>query len=1077
MKYILLLSVFLSLQGQAQEKKKWDVNNPKGPYKEFSFTVDEGTWMNLDVAPDGKTIVFDLLGDIYAMPIEGGKATCIRSGLAMEVQPRFSPDGKRILFTSDAGGGDNIWMMDKDGSHATQITKENFRLLNNAVWTPDGEYLIARKHFTSHRSLGAGELWIYHIAGGDGLQLTPRKNDQQDLNEPSCSPEGRYVYYSEDMYPGGFFQYNKDPNNQIFVIKRFDREKGISEQVTGGPGGAFRPQLSHDGNTLAFIKRVRTKTILYLRNLETGEEWPIYDHLSKDQAEAWTTFGVYTGFAWMPGDQSIVIWSEGKLIKVDITKNNSASTIPFSCIVKNKVADVLRFKQDIDQDVFSPKVIREAVTSPDGSYLIFNAVGYLWKKALPNGKPVRLTNGTDFEFEPSFAADGNSIVYITWNDTATGAIFKLDMAAGSQPIKLTKEKGIYRSPSYAADGLSIVFQKEGGNEILGTNYAVYPGIYTMSATGDKVKKVIDHGASPRFNQKGNGIFYQAENSLSACTLDGHDDKAIFKSTYGSQFVVSPDGKWVAFVDLHQVYIAAFPSIGKTIDMTAEASSVPVKKVSKDAGINLHWSGDSKTLHYTLGDQYFSIPLEDRFSFVADKPDSLFKEPETGITIKLNVEADKPQGINVFKHARLVTMNGSEIIEDGTIVIEGNKIKSIGRASDIKTPAGANEIDCTGKTITPGFIDAHAHGNHFRFGITPQKHWPYYANLAYGVTTMHDPSANSEMVFAQSELQRAGKIVGPRIFSTGTILYGADGDFKAVINSIDDARSALRRTSAYGAFSVKSYNQPRREQNQMIIQAAREQQIEVVPEGGSFFYHNLGMMFDGHTTIEHNMPVATLYSDVIHLCKQAKTAMTPTLIVCYGAPNGEYYWYQHTNVWEKERLLRFTPRAIIDTRSRFRTMLPEEEYENGHIQVSKSLKKLNDAGVLVNMGAHGQIQGIGAHWEIWMMQQGGMSNFEALRTATINPAISLGLDAYIGSLEVGKLADLLVMDQNPLDNIRNTESIRYTMVNGRLFDAETMNEIGNYNKPRGQFFWEMNKSSEAFHYHEGSNSFMTGDLDD
>jgi imidazolonepropionase-like amidohydrolase/Tol biopolymer transport system component len=1077
MKYVLLLSVFLSLQGQAQEKKKWDVNNPKGPYKEFSFTVDEGTWMNLDVAPDGKTIVFDLLGDIYAMPIEGGKATCIRGGLAMEVQPRFSPDGKRILFTSDAGGGDNIWMMDKDGSHATQITKENFRLLNNAVWTPDGEYLIARKHFTSHRSLGAGELWIYHIAGGDGLQLTPRKNDQQDLNEPSCSPEGRYVYYSEDMYPGGFFQYNKDPNNQIFVIKRFDREKGISEQVTGGPGGAFRPQLSHNGNTLAFIKRVRTKTILYLRNLETGEEWPIYDHLSKDQAEAWTTFGVYTGFAWMPGDQSIVIWSEGKLIKVDITKNNSASTIPFSCIVKNKVADVLRFKQDIDQDVFSPKVIREAVTSPDGSYLVFNAVGYLWKKALPNGKPVRLTNGTDFEFEPSFAADGKSIVYITWNDTATGAIFKLDMAEGSQPTKLTKEKGIYRSPSYAADGLSIVFQKEGGNEILGTNYAVYPGIYMMSATGDKVQKVIDHGASPRFNQKGNGIFYQAENSLSACTLDGHDDKAIFKSTYGSQFVVSPDGKWVAFVDLHQVYIAAFPSIGKTIDMTAEASSVPVKKVSKDAGINLHWSGDSKTLQYTLGDQYFSIPLEDRFSFVADKPDSLFKEPETGITIKLNVEADMPKGINVFKHARLVTMYGSEIIEDGTIVIEGNKIKSIGRTSDIKTPAGANEIDCTGKTITPGFIDAHAHGNHFRFGITPQKHWPYYANLAYGVTTMHDPSANSEMVFAQSELQRAGKIVGPRIFSTGTILYGADGDFKAVINSIDDARSALRRTSAYGAFSVKSYNQPRREQNQMIIQAAREQQIEVVPEGGSFFYHNLGMIFDGHTTIEHNMPVATLYNDVINLCKQAKTAMTPTLIVCYGAPNGEYYWYQHTNVWEKERLLRFTPRAIIDTRSRFRTMLPEEEYENGHIQVSKSLKKLNDAGVLVNMGAHGQIQGIGAHWEIWMMQQGGMSNFEALRTATINPAISLGLDAHIGSLEVGKLADLLVMDQNPLDNIRNTESIRYTMVNGRLFDAETMNEIGNYNKPRGQFFWEMNKSSEAFHYHEGSNSFMTGDLDD
>ena len=274
MKYLSLLSLLLVMNATAQEKKKWDVNNPDLPLKEFSFSVDEGTWMNVDVSPDGKMIAFDLLGDIYTMSMQGGAAKCIRSGLALEVQPRFSPDGKKILFTSDAGGGDNIWVMNADGSSAVQITKENFRLLNNAAWCPDGEYIIARKHYTSTRSLGAGELWIYHTSGGEGLQLTPRKNDQQDLNEPSCCADGRYVYYSEDMYPGGFFQYNKDPNNQIFVIKRFDRVKGTSEQITGGPGGAFRPQISHDGKTLAFIKRIRTKTVLYLRNLQTGEEWP-----------------------------------------------------------------------------------------------------------------------------------------------------------------------------------------------------------------------------------------------------------------------------------------------------------------------------------------------------------------------------------------------------------------------------------------------------------------------------------------------------------------------------------------------------------------------------------------------------------------------------------------------------------------------------------------------------------------------------------------------------------------------------------------------------------------------------------
>jgi imidazolonepropionase-like amidohydrolase len=386
--------------------------------------------------------------------------------------------------------------------------------------------------------------------------------------------------------------------------------------------------------------------------------------------------------------------------------------------------------------------------------------------------------------------------------------------------------------------------------------------------------------------------------------------------------------------------------------------------------------------------------------------------------------------------------------------------------------GITVIDCAGKTIMPGFIDAHAHGGHFRNGITPQKHWPYYANLAYGVTTMHDPSANSEMVFAQSELQKSGRIVGPRVFSTGTILYGADGNFKAVINSIDDARSALRRTKALGAFSVKSYNQPRREQRQMIIQAARELKMEVVPEGGSFFYHNTSMILDGHTTIEHNMPVVPLYDDVVQLWKNSQTAYTPTLIVNYASVSGEYYWYQHTNVWEKERLLNFTPRSVIDTRSRHRTMLPEEEYINGHILTSKSLKKLADAGVVINMGAHGQIQGIGAHWEIWMMQQGGMSNHQALQTATINPARSLGFDKFIGSIEAGKLADLLIMEKNPLEDIRNTEYIKYTMINGVLYDANTMNEA-NGKKPRAKFSWELKKNAGNFPWHDDTQSELQG----
>lgn len=1071
--YLLVLAGLSTVQLLAQPKKdekKWDVNNPEGPYKTVSFTVNEGTWMNLDLSPDGKEIVFDLLGDIYIMPVAGGQAKVLRQGLAYEVQPRFSPDGSRILFTSDAGGGDNIWVMDKDSSNARQITKETFRLLNNAVWTPDGNYIVARKHFTSTRSLGAGEIWMYHISGGGGLQLTQKKNEQQDVNEPIVSPDGRYVYFSEDMYPGGFFQYNKDPNNQIFAIRRFDREKGTVETVTGGPGGAVRPQLSRDGKLLSFVKRVRTKSVLYIRDIATGEEWPIFENLSKDQQEAWTIFGSYTGYAWAPDNKSIIIWANGKINRVDAIKPNQSIEIPFTANVQQRIYDAVRSQQNLNEDVFNPRVLRHAVTSPDGKTLIFNAVGYLWKKQLPDGKVARLTKSNDHEFEPAFSADGKWLVYVTWNNDEGGAIYKSN-ANGGNPVKLTMERGIYRTPSFSPDGKLVVFNRESGNDAMGEAFTAQPGAYTISANGGEATFVSAKGEYPTFSKDGKRIYYRTggllfggpEKNLGSYNLDGNEDRTHIKSKYGSRFALSPDEQWVAFVDLHQVYVAAFPQTGRALDLGSSTADFPVKLVSKDAGINLHWSGDSKRLHYTLGDQYYTINLEDRFEFIAGKPDSTFVIPEKGVTVGLQVKADKPTGTIAFTNARIITMNGDEVIEGGTVLVENNLIKAVGK--NVTIPNGAKVIDAAGKTIIPGMIDAHAHGAHFRYGLTPKAHWPYYANLAYGVTTMHDPSANSEMVFAQSELVKAGEMVGPRVFSTGTILYGAEGDFKAVVNTLDDARSALRRSAAYGAFSVKSYNQPRRDQRQMIIKAARELGMEVVPEGGSFFYHNMSMILDGHTTIEHNIPIAPLYNDVIQLWRNSKTAYTPTLIVSYGGVSGEYYWYQKTNVWEKERLLRFTPRSVIDTRSRHRTMIPDEEYENGHILISKSAKKLADEGVLVNMGAHGQIQGIGAHWETWMMGQGGMSNHEALKTATINPAISLGLDKWIGSLQAGKLADLIIMDKNPLESLFNTESISMVMVNGRLYDAETMNEIGNVNKPRDKFWWENSKTAGAFNWHE------------
>lgn len=1057
----LILSILFcaTLSSRAQENPTWDVTEPALPYTEVNIETDEGTWMNLDVSPDGSQVVFDMLGDIYMMPISGGKAELISSGHAFEVQPRFSPTGKKISFTSDRGGADNIWMMNIDGSEATQITKEGFRLVNNAVWSLDGDYIFCKKHFSSRRSLGAGEIWMYHTSGGKGIQLTKRKNDQQDVGEPWLSPDGKHIYFSEDMYPGGSFQYNKDPNKQIYVIKKYSLEDGETESVTGGAGGSIRPVISHNGELMAFVRRIREKSVLFLHDLKSGREWPIYSQLSQDQQETWAVFGAFTGFNWTPDDNHIVIWAKGKIRKIDIS-SGEASIIPFKATATHKIVKALRFKNEAAPDQFIAKAIRHAVTSPNGELLVFNAAGYLWKKVLPDGKPIRLTTGKDLEFEPTFSKDGKRLVYVTWNDTKMGAVMNLDLSSPSSlPQKLTKEKGIYRTPCFSpTDSNLLVFKKDGASTQLGYEYTKNPGLYTLNITTQKFERITKEGDFPSFSQDGKRVYYQAggyvygglTKTLCSVNLVGEDKKELVKSKYAHRLIPSPNNKWVAFTNFFKVFIAAMPETGQTLEIDNKATNLPIAQLTKDAGVNIHWSADSEKLNWTLGDEYFTREINQRFAFLPGAPDSIAAPDSTGLKINLILNSDKPRGTIAFTNARIITMDNDRVIEKGTVLIEGNKIIDIGKVS---IPKDAKVIDASGNTIMPGFIDSHAHLGQFGTGLNPQKHWQYYANLAYGVTTTHDPSSSSELAFSQSEMVKAGHMVGPRIFTTGTILYGADGLYKANINNLEDAKSAVYRTKAYGAFTVKSYNQPRRNQRQQVIKAAHDLKVGVVPEGGSTLFHNLTMILDGHSSIEHNIPVAPLYKDIIQLWAASQTSYTPTLIVNYGAMQGEYYWYQNTNVWEDKKLLRFTPRAIIDARSRHRTMVPMKEYENGYIKVSKSAKKLSDAGVRVNLGAHGQLQGLGVHWELWMLAQGGMSNMEALKTATTNGAMLLGMEDELGSLKKGKLADLIILDKNPLEDIKNSNTVLWTMINGRLYDANTLNEKGNYDEPKGTFYWE------------------------
>jgi imidazolonepropionase-like amidohydrolase/Tol biopolymer transport system component len=1026
----------------------WDVSDPPGPSSSIDISTREGTWMSVDVSPDGNTIVFDLLGDIYAVPAAGGRAKALSSGMEWDMQPRFSPDGRHIAFISDRDGADNLWIMRADGSDPVQVSKEDFRLVHNPAWSPDGRFIAVRKHFTKRRSLGAGEIWFYYRDGGEGLQVIEKRTDQKDINEPAFSPDGRYLYYSLDATPGETYEYNKDSNGEIYQIRRLDRTTGEDRVFAGGAGGAIRPVPSPDGSSLAFVRRVRGKSVLFIKDIASGVETALFDALDRDNQEIWAIHGVYPNMAWLPDNQAILVWAGGKIRRVDVN-TGSASTIEFEVDTSLEARKAVRFPVPVAPESFKPKMLRWVEMSPDGKRVVFSAMGHLYVKTLPDGVPERLTDQDEhFEYYPSFSRDGEQIVYVSWDDEELGSVRVIDAKGGRSNV-VTAEPGHYVEPRFAPDGQSIVYRKLPGDPLRAPWWGEEPGIYEVSSRGGTADFLTREGERPRFGENRNQLYLIREGEddtrmLVSRRLSSGEEHVVASSKFAADFVVSPDGAWLAVQERFHVYLLPVPGIGKTLEVEPEMKSVSAKRLTSDAGDYLHWSGDSRSLHWSLGPTLFSVGIDDAAD--ADGNIAVTRTP-----LDFEQRLDVPTGKIAITGVRIITMNGDEIIEDGVIIIDGNKISAIGPRVGIKIPRDAETLLTGGMTVMPGIVDAHWHGPQGSAEIVPRQNWVNYATLAFGVTTIHDPSNDSSVIFTAKEMARAGLITAPRIFSTGTILYGASTEFTAQVDSLDDARATLRRMQALGAESVKSYNQPRRNQRQQILAAARELEINVFPEGGALFQHNMNMIVDGHSGIEHSLPLAKIYDDVTQLWSQTDVGYTPTLVVAYGGIEGENFWYQESDVFDHERVTTFVPRAILDPRGRRRMIAPEEEYN--HIDVARVAARLAGAGVSVQVGAHGQREGLGAHWEMWMLAQGGMTPLEVIRAATINGARYLGMDGEIGSLEAGKLADLIILEANPLTDIRNTEKIKYVMVNGRLYDAATMNETGNHPRARQPFYWE------------------------
>jgi Tol biopolymer transport system component len=1093
------------------EKKDEKKGLPLKSERKIEFSTDEGTWLSLDVSPDGKTVVFELLGDIYTLPITGGEAKLISGGMAFDSQPKFSPDGKWIAFISDREGSENVWIMHPDGSEVKQVSKDPNNEFASPSWAPDANYIYVSK---AGFGITTFEAWMYHVQGGTGVQITKAKsapntprNERHNALGIVASPDGKYIYYAARR---GGFAYNAQL--PLWQIARRDRKTGDEDILLQQPESSFRPVLSPDGTQLLYVTRYETESGLRMRNLQTGEDRWVKYPITRDDQESRFTRDLFPGYAFLPDGKEIVYNQDGKIRRLNLA-TGSDTVIPFSAKVSQEIGPKLDFPQRVEEGPLKVRLIQGPVESPDGKKLAFSGMTHLYVMDLPSGKPQRLTSGNAREFQPAWSPDGKAIAYVTWSNQG-GQLWKIP-ASGGVPQQLSKSFALYSNPVWSPDGTRIValrgnaYDRE-NSEFDGGQTSNADLIWISAGGGDANLILPARGAgTPHFTHDKDRIYVYTPQGLVSLRYDGTDRRThlqvkgqgIFyaeEPVSADDVQASPDGQWVLAHVMNQLYVTAMPVVGgeaPTVNVTSP--SVPVKRLTDIGADYFGWADDGKTITWAVGASFFREPLS-AISFEppkeekkeGEKKDSEKKDgdaknsekkEDTGqaetkkdekkeekkeekkpeklkeqdknvqeIAVDLEVPRKTPKGTVVLRGATVITMTGElgheQVLQNADVVVENNRIKSVGPKGT--APAGAKVIDVRGKTIVPGFVDTHAHWTEIRRGILDTQNWAFLANLAYGVTSGLDVQTGTNDMFAYEDLVDSGDIIGLRAFSTGPGVF-SDNNFQ----SLEEVKGVLTKYKKYyGTHNIKSYVVGNRKQRQFMVQASKELEMMPTTEGALDLKLNLTHVIDGFHGNEHTLPITPLYKDVLQIFAQSGISETPTLIVNYGGPFGEDYWYENTNVHDDVKLNHFTPHRIIDEKTNRRGGWFRKN-EFAFPKLAAQMAKLERAGGLVGIGSHGQLQGLGYHWEMWMLASGGMAPMEVLRCATVNGSKIVGRPQDIGTIEAGKLADLLILDKNPLDDIHNTNSVHWVMKNGELFEGATLDEIWpEQKKLEPLFFW-------------------------
>jgi Tol biopolymer transport system component len=1078
-----------SVSTAQQPDTTWDVTRARGKTREIDFTTSEGTWMSADVSPDGKWVVFDLLAHVYRVPIEGGTAECLTqsSGVAVNFHPRYSPDGKSIAFISDRKGQNNLWVMNADGSNPRAVYSDLYVRTVEPAWSADGRFIFVKRTQLPRGSggfrFGSG-IWMYHRDGGEGVEILAKV---PGADWPSASRDGKYLYFQEAT-GGETPAWTADGDEGRTVqdvlqggtqLRRLELATSAVTPITSGlpsrqyrlsSGGGYAGEVSPDGRWLAFARRIADGTItfkghefgprtaLWVRDLETGAERVVMDPIEQDMVEGMKVLRILPGYGWTPDGKSIVISAGGKLRRLDVASGR-VGTIPFTARVHRTISEQAFASFRIPDDAFKVKYARWHTASPDGRKLAFQAVGKIWVQDLSSGRaggavPKRLTEASfaPFEYGPAWSPDGEWIAFTTVDDTMLGHLWKV-RSTGGAPVRLTAEPGEYQHPAWSTDGREIVLARGAGASARTSTLAhdAYYDLMVIPSGGGSSRVVTrvtgltlptrTQFVRPTFGRDGRIYYPQVREGTESATIlmsirtDGSDAREHLSFPDADEIVPSPDGAWAAFNEGDNVYLVALPagtsSAAGAIKIDKRHSRLPVQQVSREGGIYPRWR-DSTTVELGSAARYIAFNVATRRADTVD----------IDLAIPRDVLA---KGTIALTGARIVTLDGGRVIESGSIVVKNGRITCVGSCST----AGADRIvSARGKTIIPGFVDIHSH--HFREyrGVIPPQAFEASVPLAFGVTTSFDNSMWSQDVFPAAEMIEAGVLIGPRVFSTGDPLYLGDAARQNDLTSRKVTDENIGRLQSWGAIALKQYLQPRRDQRQWVSDVARQRGMMVTGEGDNLEY-NLSVVMDGQTGWEHPLSYVPLYGDVAKFFGKANALYSPTFVVGGPGPWNDEFFFGETEVWKNPKLRRWMPWQQLIPHSRRRALRPATDYS--YPLLAQGLADILAEGGQGGIGSHGQQHGLADHWEIWMAAS-ALGPIGALELASLRGAHAIGVDRDVGSLAVGKLGDLIVLNSNPLANIRNTTDIQFVMKGGRLYDGETLDERWPRQKSYGPRPW-------------------------